>query len=156
MTQPIPLPAEEILAFELGGQRCAIRAAGVQRVLRAVAVLPLPGAPPIVSGIVNVQGTIVPVLDIRQKLGLPPRPLRHTDRLVLISQSERLLAIPVDRVAGLERVAARDMEPSPGSLSSRHVSGVAKLAGGLALIYDLMTFLTPEESSALFGLLEER
>jgi purine-binding chemotaxis protein CheW len=60
-------PERELLIFEIGASRFGLPSADVREVLRAVTIVPLPGAPPIVEGLINVRGRIVPVLDIRRR-----------------------------------------------------------------------------------------
>src|SRR5712691_9905367 len=75
----------DILLFEVGGQRYGLPVADVRELLRAVTLTALPGAPSIVEGAVNVRGTVVPVLDIRQRFRLPAKPPAHTDHLIVAS-----------------------------------------------------------------------
>jgi purine-binding chemotaxis protein CheW len=138
--------AQDILLFELDGHRCAVPAACVDQVINAVTIHPLPGAPEIVSGVINVRGRIVPVVDLRKRLGLPSRPLRASDHLVLVRLDDQRLAFVVDRALGLESAAVGEVQsgiaPSPSS-------GVAKLAEGLALLCDPGSILTGQEVGAL-------
>ncbi|MGH7435187.1 MAG: chemotaxis protein CheW, partial [Polyangiaceae bacterium] len=72
-----------ILLFEVGGRRYGLLAAEVRELVRAVTIHPLPRAPAIVEGLVNVRGRIVPVLDIRSRFRIPLRPLAPSDHLIL-------------------------------------------------------------------------
>src|SRR5436309_14010618 len=65
---------QEVLIFEVGSQRYGLPAAGVRELVRAVTVTPLPRAPAIVEGVIDLRGTIVPVLDIRARFRLPAKP----------------------------------------------------------------------------------
>ena len=60
----------ELLDFEVGGQHYGLPSSDIKEILPAVTLVPLPKAPAIVEGIVNVRGTAVPVLDIRARFGL--------------------------------------------------------------------------------------
>ncbi|MEO8561278.1 MAG: chemotaxis protein CheW, partial [bacterium] len=63
------------LRVRLGGATIGLPAAAVREIVRAVAITPLPGAPDIVEGAVNVRGRLVPVIDVRRLLGFPARQL---------------------------------------------------------------------------------
>jgi purine-binding chemotaxis protein CheW len=139
-----------LLAFELDDGRYALPLAAVERVVAAVAITALPGAPAVVAGVVNVQGAIVPVYDLRRRFGLPARRLRATDQFVLARAGARAVVVVVDRVSTIDCCAAEawtaagDLVPGMSC-----VAGVVKLADGLVVIHDLDAFLSPGEEDAL-------
>src|SRR3954464_11389595 len=75
--------AIRLLTFELDGQRGALLASDVVEVQRAVTLTRLPRSHPMVEGVIDLRGRLVPVLDIRTRLGLPARPLSVSDHLVV-------------------------------------------------------------------------
>lgn len=140
----------DLVVFEIGGLRYALPAPAVREVVRAVTVVPLPQAPPIVEGLINVRGALVPVLDVRTRFRLPPKAASHTDHLILAWAGPRLVAIRADRALDLARVEAGDVEDATTVVpDADYVSGVAKLSDGLVLIHDLRTFLKDAEAVAL-------
>lgn len=140
--------ALDILIFEIGSVRYALPSADVRELHRAVAIVPLPKAPPIVEGLINVHGSVVPVLDVRSRFRLPPKPLSHTDHLIVAWAGERLVALRVDRALDVARLHRGDIEPA-GVGADEYVAGVAKLADGLVLIHDLRVFLDAAEAATL-------
>ena len=147
---PVVEVSPELLLFELGGQRYGLPAADVRELLRAVAVTPLPHAPVLVEGVINVRGTLVPVLDIRARFHLPARPLEHTDHLIVAQAADRLVALRVDRALELTRLDPTAFERAeavvPGVVYFAHL---AKLPDGLVLVHDLNTFLSQTEADEL-------
>ena len=137
----------QLLSFEVGNNRFALPVDRVREVVRAVAIAALPKAPPIVEGIINFRGTLVPVLDIRQRFGLPPAPLAPEQHLILAQAGRRLVALRVDRALDLVVVDQDAIESAarvaPGT---EYVAGIAKVADGLLVIHDLETFLSFEEA----------
>jgi purine-binding chemotaxis protein CheW len=101
MSEPRPCPRLEILVFEVARQRFGVLSADVRELLRTVTVVPLPKAPAIVEGIIDVRGTIVPVLDIRSRFRLPGKAAEHSDHLLVARAGERLVALRVDRALDL-------------------------------------------------------
>lgn len=147
----IAVPSQrEVLLFEVGGQRYALPTADVRELVRAVAITPLPGAPPVIEGVVNVRGQVMPVLDVRARFALPPKPLDPSDIFVVASAGPRGVILRVDRASQLTLVDDAAMAP-PGSLglAASHLAGVAKLDDGLVLIHDLATFLSAAEGESL-------
>jgi purine-binding chemotaxis protein CheW len=140
----------EVLVFEVESQRYGVAVADVREVLRAVPLTPLPRAPAIIEGIINLRGTIVPVLDIRQRFRLPGRPVEHTDHFLVAWTCERLIALRVDRALGLVRIEASAIAQAETVLPGvDYVAQVARFPDGLVLIHDLRTFLSAAESESL-------
>jgi len=138
------------LLFTLDDRRFALPVAQAREALPAMAMAPLAGAPGVVEGVVDVRGAVVPVLDLRARFGLPPRPLSADDHLVLAEAGARLVALRVDRATDVvalddaELLAARADDPA-----LRHLAGVLRLPDGLALLADVDAFLTQGEAEAL-------
>ena len=87
----------EVVVFEVGGRRYGLLASDVRELVRVAALLPLPRAPAVVEGILNLRGRVVPVYDIRSRFGLPPKAVELTDHLIVAQAGERLVAVRVDR-----------------------------------------------------------
>lgn len=150
MTGGLAPPQLEVLRFEVSGQSYGLPSRAVRELVRAVSVVPLPKAPPIIEGIINVRGTVVPVLDIRTRFRLTSKPLEHTDHFVLAWAGRRMVALRADRALDLLRLKAEEVEDAKLSVpGAEYVAGVAKLADGLLLIHDLETFLSQAEGAAL-------
>lgn len=143
---------QQLLIWTLDERRYALPLAAVERVERAVAVTPFPAAPGIVCGIVNVQGQVVAVIDMRQRLGLPAREIALTDQIVLAHTARRRIAFVADEVGGVVDcaddaiVGAGLIVPVP---AVDFASGVVKLDDGMILIHDLDRFLSLDEELAL-------
>jgi purine-binding chemotaxis protein CheW len=148
--------SRQLLVFLLDEQHYGLDLAAVERVVRTVEITPLPKAPEIVLGVVNFQGRVVPVLNMRKRFCLPEREVSLTDHLIIAHTSQRDVALAADAVSGViersehEIIAARDIVPR-----MEYVEGVVMLEDGLVLIHDLDTFLSLEEESKLDGAMEE-
>jgi purine-binding chemotaxis protein CheW len=139
---------EEILVFEVAGRRFGLPATEVRELLRAVSIvpLPLPLAGPAIEGVVNLRGRIVPVLDLRARLGLPIRAVVPSDQMIVAQSEGRLVALRVDRALDLVRLDA-------GATAAGGIDGVrvARLADGLAPLLDLRTVLAGETLPETLG-----
>jgi purine-binding chemotaxis protein CheW len=140
----------DVLVFLLGRQRYGLIGADVHQVVRAVTIAPLPQAPAIVEGVINLRGALVPVLDIRTRIRPPAMPLAITDQLIVAAAGKRLVALRVDGTLDLIAIDPALIEdPSPLMARTDLVAGVAKLPDGLVLIHDLRAFLSEAEAEAL-------
>jgi purine-binding chemotaxis protein CheW len=117
--------------------------------LRAVSIAPLPRSPAIVEGVINVRGTLVPVLDIRKRFGLPASEVAPSNHLILAEAGGRKVALRVDRAHELVTVDSRDIVPADASIAGEGVvSGMARLPDGVLVIHDLERFLSLDERKA--------
>lgn len=155
-----PADHVELLVFELSGNRYALELRSVREVVPAVYIAPLPDAPPVIEGIIDVRGELVPVYDMRLRFGLAARPLNLSERLVLAWTGSRVIGFRCERTEWQEEVP-RALIEGPESVrgAGRHLAGVARLPDGLVLIQDLESFLDEAEAagleSAMMGRMDE-
>ncbi len=136
----------DVIVVTLEGRRYGIPAGSVVELHQMVATVPLPGAPPIVEGMINVRGTLVPVLDLRRRLELPGHPAEPGDHLVLVRADGAVVGLRVDRVEDLIQVP--EVDRSFKAVAPR-VEGMATLDDGLLLIQDMDSLLFADEEAAL-------
>jgi purine-binding chemotaxis protein CheW len=147
---PSPNHSQEILVFEVGGQRYGLPLVDVLELVRAVAITPLPDAPAVIEGVVNVRGRVLPVLDVRARFRLPARPLDPSDHFIVASAGARGVILRVDRATHLAMVDGTAVQaPETLGPGATYVAGVARLEDGLVLIHDLATFLSAAEAASL-------
>jgi purine-binding chemotaxis protein CheW len=146
-----------IVVLSLDEQRYGLWLSAVERVVRAVFVTPLPQAPEIVLGVIDVRGEVIPVVDVRKRFRLPARELALSDQLVLARTAKRRVALIVDSVAGVELAepaAYTNADALPPE--SGHVAGLLRRQDGMILIHDLDTFLSLDEEARLARALTAR
>lgn len=142
--------AVNIVLIQVRGSRYALPAANVVELLRSVAISPLPGAPDVVSGVINVRGVLTAVIDPAVVFGHPETPVKTSDNFVLVSIPSRIVALRVESADELVEVADADIQAGESISSSAHrLGGVATLPDGLIVIYDPAKFLDQAESVAL-------
>jgi purine-binding chemotaxis protein CheW len=132
----------EVLIFEVAGLRHALRADQVQELLPAQAIMPVPGAAPGIEGVINLRGAIVPVLDARQRFGLPAGPLSVAHHFIVVRGAGRVFALHVDRALELARLevgAPALIEASkPGGAGAAQV---ATLGQGMVVLHEAASLL---------------
>jgi purine-binding chemotaxis protein CheW len=145
-----------LVLFLIEEQRYALSVAAVQRVLPMVAVSPLPHAPPITLGVINLRGAVVPVLDIRRRFGRPAHDYGLGGHLLVARTPRHTVALPVDAVLGVREVTAAEVTPPAALLPGiGYVSGVVALADGVLYLHDLDEFLSLNEEAELGAALVE-
>jgi purine-binding chemotaxis protein CheW len=147
-------PRREILVFELGGRRYGLAATDVRELVRAVTIVPTPRASAVLEGIINLRGVVVPVLDIRSRLGLPAKAVELSDHLVVVESRNlggRPLALRVDRpleLASFDATTA-DEAGEPASEGDDEFAEVAILPGGLVPVLDLRDFVSADDAAEI-------
>jgi len=142
--------SSQLVVFVLDGQRYALPLPTVERVVRAVGVTVLPEAPPIVIGVINIQGRVVPVVDLRKRFHLPERAVDPEDHFIVARSSTGVVALPVDEAEGLvsdlggQRVAAAEIVPD-----LNYVDQVFLMGPEMVLVLAIDTVLTDEEELLL-------
>lgn len=131
----------------LGAVRLAFPLHDIDRIIRAVAIAPVPGAAQCLLGVIDVAGEIVPVYDTARLLGLEGRELSASDRIIL-TRPPRRRAFLVSDVVGTVHEA--DVTEPPGfSMRASGVRGVARRDDGLLLVHDLERLMAPERAISL-------
>lgn len=147
--------ALHLVVFGIESLRYALNLSAVERVLPIVEISPLPKAPAIALGVINLHGKVIPVLDIRRRFRFPPLDYGLTASLLVARTTRRILALPVHEVLGVKEVAAASITPPDAVLPGiGHVAGIVALADGLLFIHDLETFLSLDEERRLTEALE--
>lgn len=136
--------------FTLAGERCALPVNSVREIVRAALPARLPKAPPIVLGVLNIRGELVPLLDVRQRFGLRPRDIAPDDHILVLTVNGRPVSFAVDRALDLASVPASAIRAAADvTAGAEHVSGIARMDDGALVIYDLGTFLSAAETLEL-------
>jgi purine-binding chemotaxis protein CheW len=146
----------QLVAFILGEQKYALALTAVQRVVRMVEVTPLPKAPEIVLGVIDFQGAIIPVMNMRKRFGLPETEISLSDQLIVADTVTRRVALVVNSVTGvLERAAEEVTETETITPGAQYVEGITRLQGSILFIHNLEHFLSGKEGRQVDGLLAQ-
>lgn len=126
------------LAFRLGDQTYGLEISTVREIVRTPEITPVPQSPEHVSGVMNLRGRIVPVIDLRKKLSCPVT-ASPKSRVLVMTREGRLTGFLVDQASEVLKIAPADIEPSPklfGDEVEGYVTGIAKHRGKLVVLLD--------------------
>ena len=128
-----------LVTFHLAKEEYGVEIGSVQEIIRATDITPVPGAPSHVTGVINLRGKIIPVVDLR-RFRLPASEASDQQRIVVVELGEKRLGMLVDSVSQVIRVPADVVEAIPEEATSgddNYIKGVGKLDGRLIIILDL-------------------
>ncbi len=132
------------LTFSLGHEEYGLPVLKVREIIRAVDITVVPRMPEHVRGVINLRGRVIPVIDLRCKLGFAAH--ENTDRTCIIvvdvdlAPSTVMLGIVVDSVSEVLHVSAAEIDETPvfgERLTSEYVLGLAKVKGTVKILLDL-------------------
>ncbi len=140
----------KLVIFSLDALQLALPLSVVERVIHVVKITPLPYAPEIVIGVINVHGRIIPVVNIRKRFRLPEKEPRLHDQLMLLQTSKMSVAIMVDAVGTVVEHLDQEIIMADKILPRiEYVKGAIKLENNIIFIHDIDTFLSLEEEKML-------
>ena len=142
----------DYLTFTLDAEQYGLTIRRVMEILEYQPVTLVPGAPPSIRGVINLRGSVVPVVDLAGKFGLPSNPVTKWTCLVIVEATlggdTTLLALVADAVNDVLSFSAADIAPPP-SFGTRvrldYLLGLGKLESGFVLLLDADKVLTLEE-----------
>lgn len=140
---------EEILAIEVGI---------VREILDSIPITRLPIAPPFLSGVIDVRGATVPVIDLRVKLGLPPAPVTQDTRILIVNLTHEardlLIGLHVERVfevAEFETEALQTVPDIGERWESEYIKAIGRLREQFVIIVDPLKLFSSHQIDSIPG-----
>ncbi len=129
----------EMLSFRLGSEEYVLPVDEIQEVLKSRELTLVPNSPPHVLGVTSIRGTVLPVLDLGRRLGLPPAVRDEKARIIIISPDDEAAGILVDRVTGVVRISPDAVHPAPETIEqgAEFLKGIARKDNRLYILLDL-------------------
>jgi purine-binding chemotaxis protein CheW len=103
----------QLCTFRIGGEDYAIDIMRVREIIRPLPITPVPRAPAFVEGVVRLRGEVIPVLDVRKRLGVAQAPLGRKSRFLLVNVARRRIGLVVDEVCEVLRLPRSDIRAAP-------------------------------------------
>lgn len=136
------------VTFRLDSELYGINVLQVQEVLRYTDIVPVPGAPDFVLGIINLRGNVVTVIDTRKCFGLASHQPDDATRIVIIESGKQVAGLLVDSVAEVVNIHANQVESAPDvgtTESAKYIQGIANHNKEILILVDVNKLLTPAE-----------
>ena len=143
----------QFLSFGVAEELYALPLVQVREILRLPPITRLPGAPAFLRGVVNLRGAILPLVDLREELGLGTQPYGKFTVVIVIKTAGLKVGLIVDKVVDVVSVAPDAIAPPPPQLSpqvrAEFVRGLARTAEALLVVLDIDRLLTDEQRGIL-------
>jgi purine-binding chemotaxis protein CheW len=143
-TAPAPAPLNggelHLITFGLDREEYGIKVGQVREVIRVTEITRVPQSPAHVRGVANLRGRILPVVEIRTRLGLEAGVVTQRSRIIVVEVHDRVLGILVDAVLQVAKVPLDTVTPPPEEVvtpQTDYINGVAHWSGRLIILLEL-------------------
>ncbi len=143
---------EELLSFFLGDEEYAIDIMTIKEIIGIMDITFVPRADDSIRGIISLRGAIIPIFDIRNRLGLREPGDSNRGRIIVISIDRELIGITVNGVAEVVKIRGLDIEPTPFTISgidAEYIRGIVRYKGRIVILLDIVRLLKLQEGKSL-------
>jgi purine-binding chemotaxis protein CheW len=109
----------EFIAFHVGGQTYCIDIMAVREIRGWTPATPLPHSPGFVRGVINLRGTVLPVVDLAQRLGLPSKDPTARHAIIVVQHADQVVGLLVDAVSNILMLSQDSIQPTPDVASEQ-------------------------------------
>jgi purine-binding chemotaxis protein CheW len=144
--------AAQIVTFRLGDELFAADIFSVERVLRYTAPTPVPNVPSWIEGVIDYQGRVVPVINLRRRFELPAAPIPADARILVLTVGDEWVAATVDGVLDVSVLDAARLAPPPAlfrGLAASYLRGVVRRGERLVVFLDIARLFSTDERIVL-------
>jgi purine-binding chemotaxis protein CheW len=142
----------QLVIFKLGNESFGVEISTVESIIKMQVITRLPQAPEFIEGVTNLRGKILPVIDLRKRLGLDLTEVTKDSRIIVVGLSGTTVGMVVDSVEEVLRINQDIVEPPPTitvSINSKFIQGIAKSGEDLVILLDLYKVLRTTETGEL-------
>ena len=142
----------QLVSFNIGQEEFGVDILKVQEINRMITVTHVPNSPFYVDGVINLRGKVIPIIDLRTRLGLPKKEHDKDTRIIVVELDGKTVGFVVDSVSEVLRIPRNITEPPPAMASgvdTNYITAVGKLEDRLLILLDLDKVLSTEEKQQL-------
>lgn len=147
----------QLVTFRVAGQEFAFNIFQVERILRYESPAPLPKAPDFLEGVLQYQGTPVPIIDLRKRLGVDA-PLKDDTRIIVLDWDGGKIGFVVDTVTEVMQIGAAEVSAPPAivkGLAADYITGLVGKDARTIIVLNTAKLLASKEKLALTAALKE-
>lgn len=142
----------EFLTFRLGEEEYGIEILKVQEIRGYEAVTPIANAPVFIKGIINLRGTIVPIIDMRIKLGLQKVEYNQFTVVIILNVAAHVVGLVVDAVSDVTILSAEQIRPAPElgmALNTAYITGLGTIGSRMTILVDIEKFMSSDDMALI-------
>jgi purine-binding chemotaxis protein CheW len=141
----------EIIAFRLNDQQFCVRTITIREIRGWAPSTPIPHSPPEVVGVMNLRGSVIPIIDLARKLGIPSTAANERSAIVVADVHNMAIGLLVDGVSDILTVTTSQIQPVPNISSFNHefCEGIVTQPNGMICFLNLNAMFQPAEIESL-------
>ena len=142
----------QLVTFYLGKEEFAVDILNIQGINRMIEITAVPNAPDFVEGVINLRGKVIPLVNLRKRMGMQPQQWDRSTRFIVVEFTNKVIGFIVDSVSEVLRISKDTIEPPPPMMTgvnADYVTAVAKVQDRLLILLDLQKILTLSEAESL-------
>jgi purine-binding chemotaxis protein CheW len=142
-------PVRQFVGFRLDDEDYAIEITRIREIILMKPITRLPQVPDAIEGLINLRGTVIPIINLRKRFGLSPRPFDDETRTIVVTVQDRTVGCIVDEVTQVMRIDAGQVQPVPIAMAAaarRFIAGVARSEDRLLIILDTDRLFGPDDT----------
>lgn len=142
----------QLVSFNIGEEEFGVDILKVQEIIRLVEITRVPNAPDFVEGVINLRGKVIPVIDLRKRLGLSSIAANSDTRIVVVEIDTKIIGFLVDCVNEVLRISKSITEPPPAiiaGIDADYITAIGKLEDRILILLDLEKILTTTDRNEL-------
>jgi purine-binding chemotaxis protein CheW len=139
----------QYLTFTLGTEEYGVEILKVQEIKGYSAITPIPNTPNYVKGVMNLRGSIIPIVDLRAKLAMAEAAYNQFTVIIVVRVGTKTVGVVVDAVSDVLNIPLKDIQPTPdfgSQVDARFISGLAKAGERLVVLLDIEKVLASDGS----------
>ena len=147
---PADPQANEFLTFTLGEEEYGVEILKVQELRSYDAVTTIANAPEFIKGVINLRGVIVPIVDMRIKLGLGQPKYDQFTVVIILNLANRVVGMVVDAVSDVLTLAPGEIRPAPefgAGLDTKYIIGLGTVDGRMLILADIERLMSSSDMS---------
>lgn len=141
----------ELIAFRMGAQEFCVDVMSIREIRGWTAATPLPASPGFMRGVINLRGTVLPIVDLAARLGFPPAEPTARHAIIVTQIGTQAIGLLVEGVSDIFTVADDKIQPTPdvaSEMAKRFVRGVIPLENRLISVIAIDSVLPPTDAQA--------
>ena len=130
----------QLVSFRLGKEEFGIEITKVREIILMGQITAVPETPPYVKGLINLRSTVIPIVDLRLRFGLPKEPATEQTRIMVLHLGQTTIGIIVDAVSEVLRVSPEQIAPPPptvASLGNEYLTGLVRLSDRMLILLNV-------------------
>ncbi|NMC20141.1 MAG: chemotaxis protein CheW [Thermogutta sp.] len=140
----------QLVSFRLGQEEYAVEITKVQEIILMGEITKVPQTPAYIKGLINLRSSVIPIVDLRLRFGLPPQDGTDETRIMVVNVRGKTIGIIVDAVSEVLRISRDQIAPPPptvAGLGREYLTGLVKLDKRLLILLDIERILDEQDGS---------